>query len=363
MAIGEGRGVFEILAICYLFFGGVGAGVIIVASFIDLMWVKEPFGVLAVLPSAQAIEPCYRLQAFTFLTGLCAVAFGILCLMFDLGRLDRLEALFLSPSVSFLTIGAFALAGLVVLGAFLALVRFCSFPVISRSVVVVVEAMAMAFGVVVMVYTGMMLQSFGSVAFWDTPLVPVLFVLSSLSAGCAVTFIVGFAVEADTDIRALHIVRVLAFVDLAIVVLEALCAIVFVLLALDSSRESAVLAARLLVEGDGWLAMLWWVGFVCCGMMVPLALEVVSSQSNRADCRTKMVVLALAGVFVLVGALSLRFSVADAGVHRTLVLEDVRAVVFPASQLSGELGGRQVVDLHLVADDVVIRSLNYEWQG
>ena len=35
---------FSVLAVGYLFLGGAGAGAIAVASILDLVWVKAPFG-------------------------------------------------------------------------------------------------------------------------------------------------------------------------------------------------------------------------------------------------------------------------------------------------------------------------------
>lgn len=345
---------FGTLAICYLFFGGVGAGTLFVTSLVDLVWVREPFGCQVDGPSSQAVEPVRRLLSVAVLVGFCGVVFGILCLAFDLGRPDRLETLFLNPSVTFLTLGSFALAVLALIGGFLTIVRFCSLPNVPRGVVIAAEIIAALLAAIVMVYAGMMLQSFSSVALWDTPLVPLLFVLSSLSAGCAILFVVAFAVEAGTDVRALRVLGNLVRFDAVVIALEAVGAIAFVVLAFGDERASAVEAVRMLVLGDGWLATLWWAGFVACGIAVPLLLEAALLFFRNKKHHDTITVCALVGVFVLVGALGLRFSLAEAGMHRTLELEavlttDATSVILPNALESG------------MNSEVTACILDYEW--
>ena len=71
---------FGALTICYLFFGGAGAGTLLVASVVDLAWAKEPFGASATGSSADSARPLRRIVAHAFLAGFLAVAFGVLSL-------------------------------------------------------------------------------------------------------------------------------------------------------------------------------------------------------------------------------------------------------------------------------------------
>lgn len=271
---------FGALTICYLFFGGAGAGTLLVASVVDLAWAKEPFGASATGSSADSARPLRRIVARAFLAGFLAVAFGVLCLLFDLGRIDRVEALFLSPTATYLTLGSFALAALLACSAFLVIARFFYLPDVGRRAVVAFEVAAVVLSLVVAAYTGMLLSSLQAVAFWDTPLVPVLFTLSSLSSGCAA------------------------------------------LLALGSAQSSEAQAASRLFAGAGNLALVWWVGFVGCGLVAPFALECAAEAASRRRGRRSQQVMALAGAFVLVGAFCLRLGIVDAGAHRELALED-----------------------------------------
>ncbi len=312
---------FGALTICYLFFGGAGAGTLLVASVVDLAWAKEPFGASATGSSADSARPLRRIVAHAFLAGFLAVAFGVLCLLFDLGRIDRVEMLFLSPTATYLTLGSFALAALLACSAFLVVARFFYLPDVGRRAVVAFEVAAVVLSLVVAAYTGMLLSSLQAVAFWDTPLVPVLFTLSSLSSGCAALLVMALAAEADDEATA-RVVGRLARVDLALIAIEAVCAAAFALLALGSAQPSEAQAASRLFAGAGNLALVWWVGFVGCGLVAPFALECAAEAASWRRRRVPRQALALAGALVLVGAFCLRLGIVDAGAHRELALED-----------------------------------------
>ncbi|MEG1435541.1 NrfD/PsrC family molybdoenzyme membrane anchor subunit [Gordonibacter sp.] len=308
------------LAVFYLFLGGAGAGAVVVCALLDLIVVKESFG-NSLYEAGLSGAPLSRMVSYGMLVGLLCLVVGALSLLFDLGRIDRAITLFTSPSVSLLTLGAFALVVLAACAAFLTIVRFVYLPEVARSLVFAVEIAAVVFGLVVMVYTGLLLQGTGGVAFWNSPLLPVLFLLSSASSGAALVFAAAFFVEADG--RAMHVLRLLTRVDAVVIGCEALCALVFVLLANASDHLGVVESLRTLFQGEASLA--WWAGFALCGLVAPLAIELAlprSSSGQRAG-------LALAAVLVLVGAFCLRWSLVEAGAHRAPVLEEVPATTAP----------------------------------
>ena len=212
---------FSVLAVGYLFLGGAGAGAIAVASILDLAWVRAPFGHASRIGIGEA-TPLERTVAVGMLAGFAALALGMLFLLFDLGRIDRVASLLLRPSLSFLTVGTYALAGLAVCAALLVAVRFAYLPSVPRGAVRAVEAAAAVVAVVVMLYTGLLLQNTGAVALWSSPLVPVLFLLSSLSCGIATLLLAAYFAPADAATAWLF--RMLARVDALIVVLEAVAA-------------------------------------------------------------------------------------------------------------------------------------------
>lgn len=306
------EGMFGAFAVFYLFLGGAGAGAIAACSLIDLLAVKQPFGTSSYGPG-PSVRPLGRIVDYGFLAGFVALAVGIVSLLLDLGRIDRALALFLSPTMSVMTLGSYALAALGVLGAALVLVRFMYLSFVKRSVVVALEAIAVAVALVVMLYTGLLLQSVGGVAFWASPLVPALFVLSSASSGIALLFAVSFFVECDR--ACVRVLRVLVCADAAAIVLEAVCAACFVVLAGQSGHFGVQESFAILTQGE--LALVWWLGFAACGLAAPLVVEVVGIR-GRVDLHAA---LAVSAVLVLIGAFCLRYGMVEAGVHRDLVLE------------------------------------------
>lgn len=313
---------FGELVVGYLFLGGAGAGALAMSSLFDLAWVRTPFGTTARV-SVDEASPAERTISFGVLAGLAALVLGALFLLFDLGRIDRVEALFLRPSATYLTVGSYALAALALLGAFLAAVRFAYLPLIARSVVRAAEALSVLVGIVVMLYTGLLLQDAAGVAFWHSPLVPVLFALSSLSCGAAVLLIAALFVEPDERVD--RMARMLARIDAVVIVLEVAAAALFAGLALASAHPAESASAMRLVCGD--LAAWWWVGFALCGLVVPLAVE-AALFLRRRDAQVVRAAFAVAAVLVLVGGFSMRSAVVEAGAHRDLVLDEPNAQAF-----------------------------------
>ena len=87
---------FGELVAAYLFLAGVGAGGIAAASLADLLFVRAPFGAAAESSVAEA-PAAERLVSLVFAAAFGALAMGVGCLAADLGRVDRVLALFLTP--------------------------------------------------------------------------------------------------------------------------------------------------------------------------------------------------------------------------------------------------------------------------
>lgn len=305
---------FGAFAVFYLFLGGAGAGAIAVCSLADLLSVRQPFGTAAYTPG-PSVKPVGRILDFGFLAGFVALAVGIVSLLLDLGRIDRALDLLFSPTFSVMTVGSYALAVLAALGAGLALVRFAYFPEVKRALVGAVEVAAIAVALVVMMYTGVLLQSVGGVALWVSPFIPALFVLSSASSGIALVLTASFFVEQDRQSG--RLLRCLMLVDAAVIALEIACVAAFVATMGASEHPGVRESLSILTQGDAALA--WWLGFGVCGLAVPLVVEAVGMRT-RID---SPMLLACIAVLVLVGAFCLRFTIVEAGVHREPVLEPV----------------------------------------
>ena len=160
-----------------------------------------------------------------------------------------------------------------------------------------------AAGLVAVAYTGVLLQGLASVLFWQTPLLPMLFSLSSLSCGIACAFLGAAFVETRRPIT--RPLARLALVDGVLLVLEALVMAGY--LAWSFAGEGTALAAQALVAGD--LRWAFWGGAVLCGLAAPFALERCLTHGNS---RTQLLWIAAA---LLAGGFALRFCLVGAGAY------------------------------------------------
>lgn len=316
---------FGELVIAYLFLAGVGAGGAVAASLADLFVVREPFGAGA-KPDVAEKAPAERLVALVFVVSCGAMVLGAACLALDLGRLDRLLALFLSPPMTLMNLGAWAVTLLTVAAAALALVRVLYLPGVRRGAVVALEVAAVALAIVVAVYAGLLLRTLTGVRLWSSVWVPALFVLSAASCGCALVLAAALFFRGDRTVALLA--SRAARVDAAIVALEAVAGALFLAFVLGSEHPGVQVSGASLMEGNA--ALPWWVGFVACGIVVPLVVEAVCLVRDRWQTGTRSfpaAALALSGVLVLVGALGLRAAVVDAGAQRDLELQEPRVAL------------------------------------
>lgn len=337
---------FGDLVAAYLFLAGAGAGGIAAASLADLLVVRAPFGA-ASRGSTQEAPPAERLVAYAFAAAVGALALGAACLVADVGRADRVLALFATPAFTLMNVGAWALAALMAVGAALALVRFLYLPWAGRRAVAALEVAAVALSFVVAVYAGLLLQGLAGVRLWSSVWVPVLFLLSAASCGCAL--VAGYALFVEADGLTVALGRAILRVDAAAVAAEALAGALFLAGAAGSDHPGAAASVESLMHGTA--ALPWWCGFVLCGLAAPLAIEGAfwlrerrhrdgsaasgdGRPSRGADIpgafsapafAVPPVALAVLAALVLAGGAGLRWAVVEAGEQRPLELQEVEA--------------------------------------
>ena len=303
------------LVVCYLFLGGTGAGFGLVLSVLGLLVPRE---CVSAPPNAHLCpNAVYRkLLGSGFTAAFVVLALGIVCLLADLGNAERVILILLYPTASYLVVGSWALAVCLVLVAALAL-AWLGTGTWSVAVVRVLQVAGVLVALLVMVYTGLLLQSLGAVPLWATPWLPMLFVASSLSCGiaCVLAFSQFTGVSAAFSI----VLERLAAVDAVVIVVEAAIVAVFVYtasqagLSLSNGTElAAAQSVRELVAGAN--AQLFWGCFVVLGLAVPFVLDGVLAKRQRP-----LPGLALfASACVLAGGFVMRFCVVAAGAHPVL---------------------------------------------
>lgn len=289
---------FGPLVVMYLFLGGCGAGMLFVSSLWSLV-----FHVRANRIFRQSVAfRTFRNRCFV--AGTIAVCLGAVCLLADLGRPERFVLLFFRPNETYLTFGTFVLAALAAVASFLSAVNCLYLPRFSVRAKVVTEVLCAVLSVAVMAYTGLFLRGLNAVAFWDTWLVPALFVLSAVSMGISACLLLSsFMRECwlySCDIGRMHAIHVL------VLIAEALALAAFLATAAFGRGEAPASFALLLQE-----PLLSWfvVGVVLCGLAVPLVgeLGLLIRRAERA--------LPLVDTLCIFGGFALRVCIVSAGLH------------------------------------------------
>ncbi len=239
-----------------------------------------------------------------FVVGTVIVCLGALCLLVDLGKPERFVLLFFRPHPTYLTFGTFVLTGLVAVAAFLSVVNSLYVPRIGARVKFAAEVLCALLSAAVMTYTGLFLQGLYAVAFWDTWLLPVLFVLSAVSMGLSGCLLVlTFMRDAwllSEDVARMHGVHVV------VLVLEALALAAF--LGTAAYGRGAAPSSLALLMSEPLLS--WFVaGVVLCGLAVPLCGEamLLVRRIDRA--------VPLFDACCIAGGLALRACIVLAGLH------------------------------------------------
>lgn len=298
---------FGNLVIGYLFLGGAGAGLLFLLCCLE--WSGESSGVrdTGILP-----EEFFRRA---WIVCVVIIVFAALLLIADLGRSDRMMLLILYPTLTPLMVGTMALIVAFVVSAVCALrcLLHVRWPrLLSRGI----YAAGLATGLVLMTYTGILLAGMPSVLAWNTLFVPILFVLSSLSCGCALVVLVG----AIVDVRQPYILMLkrVGTTDSLIILVEALCMTGYIIWCLSGSATNQTGLA--LVQGN--LAPWFWCTVVLMGMVLPCILERFTLCS---DYRIQLIWVASS---VLLGGLMLRWCIVGlAAFDNSMILQLMPNVV------------------------------------
>lgn len=309
-AEGWGRAVevFGFAIVCYLFFAGTGAGLCAISATVGLL---VPGSCLAHRPSAEH----RALLGRPAMAGFALLVLSTLCLMADAERPEAIVHLFTGLRPSLLSLGAWLLAFEIAAGLLAAWYWMGGFRALPVFVVRCLMVACLVGAVAVMLYSALYLAGVRAVPLWHSWWLPPLFVLSALSASLALFCAMAAAGRISQAFG--RLCRRLQAIDCASLALEALCAVGFLCAALTAdgagSGQAAVEGAFALVSGR-W-AFLWWGGFAAIGIGAPLAMEAVALRGRSGDGRALSAALCLC---VLIGALSLRFTIVAAGVHPAL---------------------------------------------
>jgi len=311
----------------YLFFGGLVAGMMVLAG-----W--------AMLRTAKGEDTRSFFSIQTPLLGFVLLNIGMLALLLDLAHPLYVWAIYITfEPLSPMSWGSWVLLIVYAILLASALVRLpeswpwlgARVPVLRKASDYLVESPArlralgianIVFGVAVGIYTGILLNTMVARPLWNTAVLPLLFLFSGLSAAAAAVHLatvvfpgrpaprglIGGALAAMTQplgaqMPEKHTINTVIRADVAFLAVE-LVLIALLLLSLATSTLSHIEAVKLLFSGAN--AWLFWLVVVAVGIVTPIVLQLLE-LSHRIP---HTVVPAL---LVLVGGFALRWVLVNAG--------------------------------------------------
>lgn len=268
-----------------LFLGGAGAGIFFISFFMDLM---------------------NRFQDITkigVITGLILILMGTLILFLDLGNKGRFYLLFVNPS-SWVTRGTYFITGFVVFGVaysiiswdFLGLVLLNKTKLLGKAI----GGVAAIFSFMIMLYPGMLFSTMKRIPLWNTPILPLLFISTSLYTAMAFLLFIG-NLFLQIKIEDLH-----SLVSLAIILILVQLIVLGIFLWASNYSNMTMVKSIELLRGP-----LFKIGAIILGLIIPLFLLVYYNVVNGGG----ILKILLAALLLIAGGFILRLSLIKAGIR------------------------------------------------
>lgn len=277
----------------YLFLAGVAAGAYLSAAY---GWFRRGDNLITRVGIYLA-APC--------------VGVSILFLFYDLGSPFRFMLAFLRPFSSMISVGTWVLTIFFIISAYLWLKCYNAKGTALR-VNYFIWIAGVIFAIATAVYTGVLLGVVKAIPFWNTPLLPVLFLISAVSTGIgAILVIVLLCFDKDENGDEVGVLHSLSRIDLVLVGLEALV-LLFYMLIMGQSRLAAASSVHMLVAGS--YALVFWLFVVILGLAVPFFLELSLNRKQDSQLSNIIVNGTITGICLLVGGLALRYLILAVGI-------------------------------------------------
>jgi sulfite dehydrogenase (quinone) subunit SoeC len=268
------RGLFLWIA---FYTGGLGGGLYLVSLYFNSMW--------------------------GMLIGWAIVSFikGVTHFVF-LGKPQRFWRIMMHPQTSWLARGFLFVVSFAGLG-FIQLIISWQWPGNPAEIVFKVLAGIMAFCVAI--YTGFVLKAVKGVPFWNSWLLPVLFIMCGVLGGFGLSVAISLSGGDIVLSRAETGSRILLAVNILLI-------IVYLLLA---AKREAVGKQTVFEQIRGQNAPVFWIGIVVLGLVIPVAVSLIALATGEVNS----IMLIFGVVCEIIGGLSLRYVVLKGGAYKPLV--------------------------------------------
>lgn len=300
-----------------IFFGGLGGGSFIVASF----------------TSYTAGERFRNIMKFASYIGVIAAMLCIFFFAIHSGHPERALNLYSNFPSSMISFGTTVLSLIILLGiAYASFFIPESLPAIKSLIPwhtnikarKTLELVMFALGVCLVSYTSFVLALARINAFWDSPLLVILFFASGVSTALMSVGICLTALHraqyAEEDKRlSLEMMHKLDVADGGMLLLELVTALTYLYTMLNDPVKVARVAAEVLTYGP--LSTLFWGGFIGVGVITPAILIALLAWKGRAATVARFFspLMAFTANLVLIGGILMRYAIVIAGQYPFLL--------------------------------------------
>lgn len=213
----------------------------------------------------------------------------------------KLWRMILRPQTSWISRGLIITLLLIVFGA-IQLAFSYWFPGTAGEMAFKVLTGIMAFGIIL--YVGFIMSYVNGIPFWNSALLPVLFIIWGILAGLALVMAIGLGVA---DIEAVMVV------DLGLLI-AAIILIILYLWTAAYAEPTAKQSVKALIRG--YPALVLGTGVILCGIIIPLAISLLSYLSGTIPAPSLVLVML---VCEIIGGLAFTYSVLKVGLYSPLM--------------------------------------------
>ena len=258
-------------------FGGLGAGLYLVALYFDSLWGM-------------------------FIGWLIIIAFKGGFHLAYLGKPLRFWRILLRPQTSWMARGFIFMLLFIVFGAIQLIFSYWLPGTVAESIFRILAGLA-AF--LVAIYTGFVMNYVNGIQLWNSALLPLLFVLTGVLDGFALVMAIALF-GGNIDIMATEAASRILLITTAAVIAVYLWSATY----MGPSGRQAVIE---LIRGN--LAPVLWVGVVLCGIVLPVCISVSTYFTGEAS--SPLLITAI--ISEMVGAFTLKYAILKAGIYAPLI--------------------------------------------
>jgi formate-dependent nitrite reductase membrane component NrfD len=270
----DGQGKFLWLA---FYTGGLGGGLYLASLYFDSLW-----GMLISWLIVVVLKGGFHLLY--------------------LGKPLRFWRILTRPQTSWISRGFIFVGGFIVFGALQLLVSYLQ-P--GSGIEIVLKAIAAVMAFCEAIYTGFAMNYVNGIPFWNSALVPLLFILYGILGGLAVLMAIMLVSGNMAGLAGVE------EISRALMIAGALALIIY-LWSATYMGATAKASVRELVTGR--IAAVFWIGLVVLGIVIPLGVSLLSLRLEFSPA-----VLIGAVISEIIGGLSLRYCLLKGGEYSPLI--------------------------------------------